>query len=75
MTIVVPFFVGSAGHLATTPNEGRFKMSDIVLPELANAVYADRVRDAKRPRLFSVTKRNSAPASVLKSLLFFFART
>jgi hypothetical protein len=50
-------------------------MSDIVLPELANAVYAGRIRDAKRNRRFSVAKRNGAPASVLRSLLFFFART
>jgi hypothetical protein len=51
------------------------KMSDIVLPELVNAVYEERLRDAEKTRQKSVAKRTGAPASVLRSLIHLFART
>jgi len=50
------------------------KMSDIVLPELANAVYEERLRDAEKARQDSAAKRTGAPASVLRSLIHLFAQ-
>jgi hypothetical protein len=51
------------------------KMSDIVLPELANAVYEERLRDAEKARQDSAAKRTGALASVLRSLIHLFAQT
>jgi len=50
-------------------------MSDIVLPELACAVYADRVRDAKKTHRFSAARISDALVLVLKRLLLLFARS
>jgi hypothetical protein len=46
---------------------------DIVLPELAQAVYADRVRDAQRTHGFSSSSGTGRLSSVLRSLLSRFA--
>ena len=46
---------------------------DIVLPELAQAVYADRVRDAQKLHGFSGSPGNGRLSSVLRSLLSRFA--
>jgi len=48
-------------------------MSDIVLPELASAVYEDRVRDAKKTHRFSAARISDVSASILKRLLLLFA--
>jgi hypothetical protein len=50
-------------------------MSDIVLPELANAVYDDRLRDAEKTRPNPGANKTNAPASVLRSLIHRFARS
>jgi hypothetical protein len=50
-------------------------MSDIVLPELANAVYDERLRDAEKTRQNSGVNKTNAPVSVLRSLIHLFARS
>ena len=49
-------------------------MSDIVLPELANAMYKERVRDADKDRGFSEGRKTGALTSFLRSLQFLFTR-
>ena len=49
-------------------------MSDIVLPELANAMYEERVRDADKSRRFSGPRKTGALTSFLRSLQIFFTR-
>jgi hypothetical protein len=70
----VAFFVAS--HLSgSTPTKGEIdKMSDIVLPELVNAVYEERLRDAEKSRRTSTPDKADASASVLRSLIHLFAR-
>jgi hypothetical protein len=46
---------------------------DIVVPELANAVYEDRVRDATKARSVSTPRRTKGLPSLLRSLLHLFA--
>jgi len=48
-------------------------MTDIVLPELADAVYKDRIRDAKRNRRVSGMPETRSLPSVLRALIHFFA--
>lgn len=50
-------------------------MADIVLPELANAVYRDRLRDAEKNRKRSDATETGRLPSVLKNLLVLFARS
>jgi hypothetical protein len=50
-------------------------MSDIVLPELASAVYADRVRDAKKTHRFLAARISDVPVLILKRLLLLFAHS
>jgi hypothetical protein len=45
---------------------------DIVVPQLANAVYEDRIRDAVRARRFSIPTRSKRLPSMLKNLLHLF---
>jgi hypothetical protein len=49
-------------------------MSDIVLPELVNAVYEERLRDAEKSRRTSTPAKADVSASVLRSLIHLFAR-
>jgi hypothetical protein len=49
-------------------------MSDIVLPELANAVYEERVRDADKNRWFSERRKTGTLTSFLRSLQILFTR-
>ena len=46
---------------------------DIVIPELASAVYKDRMRDAIKARRFSSPRRTEGLPSLLRSLLRLFA--
>ena len=76
VVVMVPFFVGSirASHAETKCQMNRrYKTMDIVLPELAQAVYADRVRDAQKLHGFSGSPGNGRLSSVLRSLLSRFA--
>jgi hypothetical protein len=50
-------------------------MADIVLPELADAVYRDRIRDAKKNRKFSDSRETGRLPLVLRNLLLLFARS
>lgn len=50
-------------------------MADIVLPELADAVYKDRIRDVNRNRRFSGMLETGKLPSVLRTLIHFFARS
>ena len=45
---------------------------DIVVPELANAVYEDRVRDAIKALKVSTPSKPEGLASLLRSLLHLF---
>ena len=49
-------------------------MSDIVLPELANAMYKERVRDADKDRRFSERRKPGSLTAFLRSLQFLFTR-
>ena len=46
---------------------------DIVVPQLANAVYEDRIRDAEKARRFSIPTRDNRLTFMLKNLLHLFA--
>lgn len=46
---------------------------DIVVPQLANAVYEDRIRDALRARRFSIPTRSNSLPLILRNLLHLFA--
>ena len=46
---------------------------DIVVPELANAVYEDRIRDATKTRRVSTPRRIKGLPSLLRSLIHLFA--
>ena len=49
-------------------------MSDIVLPELANAVYEERVRDADKTGRFSIPRKSGRLPSLLRGLQLLFTR-
>jgi hypothetical protein len=78
-TTRVPFFTGTtrAYHTLGTQclTERRYTMVDLVVPELAKAIYEERIRDAEKAHRFSSYRRPGGLLAVLRSLLPYFIRS